>query len=267
MSKTRIFWFWILLTGTAIAAEPGETQLFSDGFLLSGIEGKFILDDSNDVYFFESASDINDYFGRFPAGSALQMLPSATLEEILADAEQRTRPAYKLWGKVTRYKNQNFIYPQYFFPLSRVQEPDAGTQTTQEQLPKPEVAINEQGDAIVIPKEIMDKIADRKIIRTERISKRLDKQVDTVIANRTAVLKKQSDGNSVFVFDSLGRNVTQASLKTLPSSALELAELKQKASPEPLRFRISGLLTKYKGDYYLLLQGANITYNHQNFSR
>ena len=49
--------------------------------------------------------------------------------------------------------------------------------------------------------------------------------------------------------------------------ALELTELTQAAIPQPVRFKIAGLVTKYKGEKYLLLHRANRVYNHGNFAR
>jgi hypothetical protein len=82
-----------------------------------------------------------------------------------------------------------------------------------------------------------------------------------------AVLKKTSDGKLFFILDSIGQNIGDVSLKALPTQALELAEIIQIQSPEKVRFIISGLLTKYKGEYYILLQRSSRTYNYQNFAR
>jgi hypothetical protein len=48
---------------------------------------------------------------------------------------------------------------------------------------------------------------------------------------------------------------------------LELAEQRQSAVPEPVRFKIAGIVTKYKGKNYLLLQKVTRVYSHQNFDR
>lgn len=71
----------------------------------------------------------------------------------------------------------------------------------------------------------------------------------------------------MFVLDALGRNVRPVSLRLLPCEALELAELAQSVIPEPVRFKIAGIVTKYKGEKYLLLQKATRIYSHGNFAR
>jgi hypothetical protein len=80
-------------------------------------------------------------------------------------------------------------------------------------------------------------------------------------------LVEQDDGRLAFVLDALGRNVQHVSLRLLPCEALELTERKQAAVPEPVRFKIAGIKTAYKGQHYLLLQKATRVYSHQNFGR
>ncbi|MHC4758634.1 MAG: hypothetical protein ACYTE8_08250, partial [Planctomycetota bacterium] len=118
-----------------------------------------------------------------------------------------------------------------------------------------------------IPTEVLKKLSGRKIIRTETVQERFDIEADTIISNRMAFLMKTSEEDFVFVLESLGRNVSEVSLKVLPSQALELAEEIQNLVSDSVRFKISGLLTKYKGEYYLLLQRASRVYSYQNFAR
>jgi hypothetical protein len=90
---------------------------------------------------------------------------------------------------------------------------------------------------------------------------------DSVLADRTALLVRHDDGRLVFILDALGRKVQQVSLRLLPCEALELTEARQSAAPEPVRFKIAGIKTEYKGQHYLLLQKATRVYSHQNFDR
>jgi len=87
------------------------------------------------------------------------------------------------------------------------------------------------------------------------------------LADRTAFLVKHDDGQLVFVLDAFGRNVRPVSLRLLPCEVLDMAEQRQSAVPEPVRFKIAGIITKYKGENYLLLQKATRVYSHQNFDR
>ncbi len=87
------------------------------------------------------------------------------------------------------------------------------------------------------------------------------------LAARVEKLLGRDDGRLVFRLDALGRNVQQLSLRLLPCEVLELAELKRSAELEPVRFKIAGILTRYEGQDYLLLQKATQTYSHGNFGR
>ena len=90
---------------------------------------------------------------------------------------------------------------------------------------------------------------------------------DSIFLDRTALLVEQDDGRLIFVPDALGRNVQKRSLHLLPCAALELTELKKAAQTETVRFKIAGIMTKYKGKNYLLLEKATRTYGHGNFGR
>ena len=280
-----------------------ETPLLRDGFILMGVEGKLIGPDSSDVWLFELTSDVNDYGTVIKAGSRLELLPSSALERMTADKNVRATAAYRLWNsRVTRYKGRNFIFPGYFISLGRSgkseqkplqesqrkqQEPDRA-RSVQER--KQQLALDEPNDVLALPREIMEKliagrentdVSKRPAADSNQISfnesrpstgeeklpdaRRHIQSFDSILTDRTGFLKQQEAGRSLFVPDSLGRNVQKPSLHLLPCAMLELTELKQAAEPEMVRFKIAGIITKYKGDDYLLLEKATQTYNHGNF--
>ena len=138
-------------------------------------------------------------------------------------------------------------------------------QKSQQQETRP--TINEPNDVLAIPKEIIEKLKPRRIVRTAQLRKGLELKQDFILADRTGFIAKQGDSGLVFVFDALGRNVRQASFGLLPCQALERAQRTQSVETEPLRFKIAGILTEYRGDYYLLLQRAIQVYSHENFGK
>jgi hypothetical protein len=93
------------------------------------------------------------------------------------------------------------------------------------------------------------------------------RSTDSVYVDRTGFLVKKDDGRFIFVPDALGRNVQNLSFHLLPCTILELTELKQDAVPDKERFKIAGIITKYKGDNYLLLDKATRAYSYGNFGR
>ena len=126
-----------------------------------------------------------------------------------------------------------------------------------------------------MPREVMEKLRLKRsalsVLRSakdaEQSTQNTTRSTNLVLVDRTALLVKQDDDRLVFVLDALGRNIQKLSLNLLPCAALELTELKQAAEPEPLRFKIAGIVTKYKGQDYLLLEKATRTYSHGNFGR
>ncbi len=248
-----------------VAGGPKKAKPLTDGFVLAGVDGKLTGDDGN-RWFFEFDSDVGDDKGRVCAGARLELLPSAALEKIIADMEERSWVSYRLWGRATRYKGKNFIFPIYFLPISEIERPQPPAPKESQQR-KAELIINEPNDALTIPEEIVAKLVTRRIVRTDQLRKGLELKVDCILADRIGLIVRQADGGLVFVLDALGRGIQQISFPLLPCWALERAHQEQSAEPDPLRFKVSGVVTRYKGRYYLLLQRAARLYSHENFGR
>ena len=164
MSRIRESLIFIALI-CSVAAASGfgpetapEPLLLRDGFSLAGVDGKLVSSDSNEVWFFEFSQDVNDYRAVAKAGTRLELLPSSTLEKMVADAKKRSTSTYRLWNaEVTRYKGRNFIFPRYFLPL---REPEDGKKDLQGQSETVdpntlEVAIDEPNDVLTVPPEII----------------------------------------------------------------------------------------------------------------
>lgn len=284
-------------------AEPPRETVLRDGFVLKGVDGKLVGPDSNDVWSFELASDVNDYKAVVKAGTRLELLPSSGLEKMIADAKVRPAATYRLWnGRVTKYKGRNYIFPNYFLPLRKAEKPPSETlPEPQDKQSKPPEALSEKEpervpasdelhEGLAIPQEIMEKLKARReqiegsgqrIPDSNRVSvdeleltaeqkevleaRRYTLGADSILIDRTALLVKRDDGRLAFVLDAFGRNVRQVSLRLLPCEALELTEGRQSAVPEPVRFKIAGIMTKYRGEHYLLLHRAIQAYSHGNF--
>jgi hypothetical protein len=279
----------ILIMAFSSGADMSNLQtplaLLPDGFILRDIDGKLKGHDSNDAWFFELDSDITDNQAVIKAGTKLKLLPSATLEKIIADANERSVKHYRLNVRVTKYKGRNFLFPFYFLPISAPQtsdptSPEAITPLTES---GHDPNLNDANDILSIPPEVLEKIeaAKKKMAESgQRISNSVeistDKQksttekqnppvYDSALIDRAALLVQQQNGGFTFVLDALGRNAPQVRFQLLPCETLELTELKQSAELEPMRFKIAGITTKYKGNNYLLLQKATRIYSQGNF--
>jgi len=301
-----VFLMSVVPAALGFGAEKARQTLLRDGFVLRGVDGELTRQDApapikpesklsgcGSGWFFEFNTDVNDYRGRASAGTRLELLPSSELEKMIADANERSAASYRLWGWVTKYKGRNFIFPNYFFPLGKISKPQPQSP------PKPQAkgrkptempsakeseqpAVSEPNDVLAIPQEVIERLKAGRIMRPENLdrtteaekgvgdsasAKKARLEQDSILADRTAFLLKQDDGSLVFVLDAFGRNVRPVSLRLMPCEVLELAEQKQSAEPEPVRFKIAGIMTKYKGENYMLLQKATRFYSHQNFDR
>ena len=293
--------------------------LLRDGFVLTGVDGRLVSRDSNeapqdpnvdfrarDRWFFEFDSEVTDGRGIVKAGETLELLPSSTLEKMIASLRTYGDVTFSLYrGRVTKYKDKNFIFPTYFLILSRPVKPPSETRQTptKPQLQETEptvttppqqqkgVTVNEPNDVLTIPKEILEKLKAKRVLgppKTKqvvedvndagKVSERAkDRKVlpvrkegpaskpDSVIIGRTALFRDVR--HDVFVLDALGRNVPKSSFRLLPCQTLQMAQEEQSAEPDPIRFKIAGIATVYKGNKYLLLQKATRLYNHKNFPR
>jgi len=280
-----VFFVSVVQAALGFGAETARQTLLRDGRVLRGVNGKLTASDSNDAWFFEFHTDVNDYRGGLaPAGTKLELLPSSSLQKMIADVNERSTAGYRLSGWVTKYRGKNFIFPNYFLRSQPPQKPQhresKPTEKPSAKEDKRQPAVTDPNDALTIPREILEKLKKSRITPSEGPGlipkaqkqvgdsvKKAQLQKDSILADRTAFLSEQDDGRLVFVLDAFGRNVRPVSLRLLPCEVLELAEQRQSAVPDPVRFKIAGIMTKYKGKNYLLPQKATRVYSHQNFDR
>lgn len=299
-----------LATPAAPASRTPQVRerLMPDGVVLLGVEGKLTRHDSNDdpnlsgeSWLFEFESQATDETGRTEPAGRLELLPSETLERMIADAEKRAGPgltgmpppetragssattaygaAYRLKARVTKYRGKNYLYPISFTPIGQTSEPPPRSE--QEKRPGPtdqnEPDANRPNDTVTIPKDIMNRLKGRKIGRKPAQTGQQESVVkpkrDVTLADRIGFVTagqphpERRWENLSLVLDSFGRNVETGKFYLLPCQARERAERRQLADPERLRFKIAGIVTEYKGSKYLLLQRITQTYSHRNFDR
>jgi hypothetical protein len=295
-TKLTISYVVLFINVVAVASgfNPSKSHktLLPDGSILTGIDGRLVTGDSNeakrnsalDRWFFEFESDFSDGRGLLKAGTRLELLPSSVLERMIADANNSPDANYRLGGSITQYRGKNFIFPTYFIPLAKTKKPPSSTsQKSPQQESRPK--INEPNDVVKIPKDLLDKLSDRKktIDHTTRPENSQEfksepgrktkpgKKQDSILADRCGFVRESSHGTQdswrkvSFVLDALGRKEPKTSLHLLPCQALEQAQRRQSAAPDTLRFKIAGIVTTFKGKKYLLLQRTIRLYSHGNF--
>lgn len=241
-----------------------QRNIVKDGLPLGGVDGKISDVDVNGVCYFKPDNDLVDLDGKntIPSGTKIAVLDSVALENILKSRQTDPNSYFRVWGKITNYKNTNYLYPTYF--LSITQAP--GTEAIDEQEDSP-AKINTTDDEPTLPAEILAKLQKKTVIQPTQLKNDFKLSQDHILADKTGFIEKDSQGKAIFRFDSFGRNIEKITITLHPCKTLELAEIEQSNKLEPVRFKASGIVTEYKGQYYLLLQKAARTYSHGNFTR
>jgi len=256
-----------LVTTCAFAgpAKKAKQKLIRDGFVLEGVDGTLVAGDVNDMWLFEMASDVTDYRGTIKAGQKVEFLPSRALERMTAGYKKDSNNGYRIWALVTKYKGKNFIFVEYFLPVTEVR-----TATTE---PEEVNAVKISDKTEIIPDEVMKILKPDRVVDVKRIPKleqtanrQHEYELDSVFADRIGYITLDAKtGKSVLSLDALGWNLGGKSFELLPCRFVEEAQEQQKFEADALRYKVMGILTEYKGKSYLLLQRAIRIYGHGNF--
>lgn len=250
----------ITLTFLTVCYGGRSAGVLRDGIMVSGIDGKLVEDDSNDVYYLKIDSDIKDDKSVIRSGAEIELLPSVSLEKMVARWQKEDpNSGFRIWGRVTSYGNKNYIYPFYSQQTS-VTAIDSNSQETS-------LPLEDPNDPLQLPPDILEKLRSRKIIRSVEQIANIDIEQDQILTDRTGFIRQNAEGDFIFEFDSIGRNIERFSIELLPCQALQRAVSQQADEIDPARFKVSGTITKFRNKYYLLLQRAVQTYSHGNFTR
>ena len=238
--------------------------LIRNDFIFDGVEGT--VTKSEDKWVFIVDSDIADGIAVVKAGQPIELIPSATLERMIAGAEEtQDKTGVKLWASVTKYNGKNYLFAWYFIPMTdmaqpEIKKPDNGPveqQTQTAEKPK---------DDSIIPDDVMALLKPRRVVNLAKLRKVLETEENALLVDRAGFLLTKK-GQKVFQLDSLGRKLQDMSFILLPCEVLEWTQYRISQSINPNRYRIAGTVTKFKGEYYMLLQRAVRTYSHGNFVR
>ncbi|MEN6336523.1 MAG: hypothetical protein ABFE01_19890 [Phycisphaerales bacterium] len=280
------------LAVAGLGAQPVVVKALPEATVLNAIDGKLLHVDANDTWWFELTEEVKGQTYRVASGTRFMLLPSAVLEQLTVDVNDRFVPAYRLSGQVTRYQGANFFLATYFLPLSKFKsdKPEAGgrkqTVKTGSVPTDPDLAI---------PPEILAKLKNGRPVRGPlrkpsdgQTAKQPEAYLGRMLANRVGVIEaadveaykrtsvEASPGQRVYASTrprfyfapyAVGWNVSEDQYELLPCAALEQAQQLQRSSMEPVRFNVAGLVTQFKGRQYLLLQRAAPVYNYGNFGR
>ena len=179
-SYTLVLVILVMVLSAGIA-HAKRASLLREDFALGGVDGRLKTLDKGKRWFFELDSQISDGKAILPPGTSMEIMPSAGLEKMVDDAAKHTDANYRLWGRVTKYNDKNFIFPIYFLPLNKVKPIDDSKPATSEQKKAP--AINEPNDPLAIPADVIAKLEKRPVVRTEQLRKGLELEQDSILAD------------------------------------------------------------------------------------
>jgi hypothetical protein len=183
---------------------------------------------------------------------------------------------------------RNYIFPLNFIPITSVENSTKFTlpDKTKDKQPENSKSImpQEAKDLLKTPKVEPKKIQTDKpktnsimpqdvkdIFKLERVENLSKWEKNTIVdkdvsmTNRTGFIT-QGDAYKIFTIDAMGRSINNTSFKLLPCETLQRTERVILTSPGRNRYKISGTITMFKGEKYMLLQRTVKTYNHQNFA-
>jgi len=251
------------LASEAFAQGAGGIRLIPDDYVIAGVDGRLV-QPGPDKWLFEIESGFGEGAVEIKAGQSLEMLPSATLEKMIADVKERTDARYRLWGKVTQFEGKNYVFAVYFVGLRKIDSPAAPPKQGAEAVKSS--SINAPNDVLNIPDEIISQLQTSEVLPAEETPAGLQLKQDAIFAGRTGFVVEK-DGLYVFEPGGFGRGIGKFPLQLLPCQKLEEAITQMRSEPNPVRFSVAGILTKYKDGQFLLLQKATRVYSYGNFGR
>jgi hypothetical protein len=254
---------WILgtiglcLTATAVA---DKAIILPEGFVLNGTEG-VAKKDAAGTWSFVANNDLVYIKTTLPAGSPLPILSSGGLEQVRAFAKEQNQTPVKIWGILTLYRRQNFIFPIQVLALSQnVGKPPAAepVKPTDPNAAKPE-------SSEVIPSEIMKILRSQSKIDLGKLAETADvASSDFSLIGKTGFV--DLSGDKSFSPDGFGRKIDKTRFTLLPCLTLEDTEGNLAKALGRQRYNISGIVTACDGKNYLLLYRAIRTYSNRNFT-
>jgi hypothetical protein len=262
-----------VVTGLAVvccspAVSQTGPQPLPDGSLVKGVEGRLSKD--GDRWLLELETPVGQGPTALNKGTALELLPSAVLEALVADAADGPQRRYRLSGQVETYRGRVYLFPTSFVPLASIATDANGvaaSRSHQDPNRPPSPAVAGPADRLAIPEQIQKRLADYQAARQRSWRGR------TVPPSRLQVLLDQvgvvvqDQQRTFFVTDGLGQNAMARVFEVLPCATLESMERLQLQAPEPVRFRVGGLLTEYQGRSCVLLHRAVREYDYGNLGR
>lgn len=229
-------------------------------------EGTVIRGENRDRWFFVTDEQLTDTVAVVKKGTAIELLPSSTLEQIVAYIGELKSTTLKLRATVTQYDGENFIFATSFIPMTQTSEPAEKAPATKKKKARKKPPPKPDGPASILPDAVMKMLKPERTVNLAKRKEIITVESDRMLVDRIGYVLLDGEQKD-FSIDSVGLKAEDISYKLLPCQTLQRTEIAITNSPLRQRYRIAGILTKYNNNYYLLLQRSVRSYNHQNFAR
>jgi hypothetical protein len=245
-------------------APPPKPLVLVEGYVFNGENGLLKFSEEDNKWVFVIDDKQTDGRAIVEAGKPMELIISSMLEKMTANMDKNSSAAIRLWAKVTKYDDKNYLFPWYFIPMTdlpgeqQTQDPDQQEETTRQQ--------EEEEEDSILPADVMTLLKPKRVVNLAKLREVVQADGNAMLVERTGFIIEK-DGQKIIQIDSLGRKLDEMSFKLLPCEVLEWSEYKMNRYAHPLRFRIAGIVTMYQGQYYMLLERATRAYNHGNFVR
>ncbi|OHB55449.1 MAG: hypothetical protein A2Y07_07685 [Planctomycetes bacterium GWF2_50_10] len=273
MKKLLILLF-VAMFCQASRSEPNTpvdaNSLLRDGAPVASAAVIISYDSENGKWMCTFDEEITDTKNKIAPGQSLEMLASSALERVIASMSSSNVGEFRLWGTITKYQGSNYVYPMILLPVTESPAAAEPNQLAESAGPEPNAPdFADPNDKISIPKEVLERLKPRRTVDLQKLVEGTISVTneDVVFTERSGFIHQDYMKNYVFVPDGLGRSVQMVSLRVLPNAALANALKVQSSEPDRVRFKATGMLTRFDGQYYILLSRATRQYSHGNFAR
>lgn len=244
-----------------IDANQPPVKPIRDGASIQGADGELSYSYAMDKWTFTIA-DIANNENNIAIGKSFTMLENSTLEKMVADYKKNQIKKFKIWASLTKFQNANKIYASYYIPLAKI-EP-----TTEPNEPAAENIVDDDKNSLkVLPADIRKRLEPKKVVSTVEITAALESSKDAVIVNRSGFFKRGENMGYIFELDNLGRNKQDMNFIVLANQELELVVREMEKNFNPVRFKVSGIITRFEGSNYILLNNSAKALHYGNFAR
>lgn len=238
--------------------------------------------------------DNNDPFSR-----PIEVLPCQWLTKMVSVAGKKTDLSitFRIWAEVTTYHNKNYIFPKDVYTLSLFgSSTDKASPTPFSGLPTSGPALDQTNqtpdpqDKFKLPAKLrkmlmeiprpqtllvtnLNNKKDKSKPTTTRSftiggSTRTDLAENTMIADRVGRLAYDPDTRYwLFAFEADGQSLAEPPIALLPSQLLEIVEKTLQKTSQPVKFRLSGQVTRYLNKNYLLPRKLLIVLDRGNLDK